>query len=262
MLVSYMGPYVLRVAGVLGVGQVPLAQDLDDIYLALDLLIAQWQRKRWLIYRLDELSCPVVPGQATYSVGPGGDLDVPYRPADIESAYVRQSFNVGNLPVDHPLGRINTREEWGRIALKNLISWPGSFFYDPQLTTGTFYIWPIPQQTFFTLFVNVQQDINPVDFVGTPDIEITTFVPPEAEEALVWNLAARARTMWQLPPNPDINAMARSTLDTLRSVNFRVQQLSMPAAVLSRRRGQSYVRNPNAGFIETNIGVPITVTVP
>jgi hypothetical protein len=260
MLVSDLISYSMRIAGVLGVGQVPLAQDTTDAENALNFMLSQWQRKRWLVYRLDEVTCPVVSGQPIYTIGPSAELDYLIRPANIESAYIRQligSAGPGSLPVDFPLRRIDSREEWSRIALKNLRSWPGSFFYDPSLPVGQFYIWPIPMQNFFELFVQIQRDIR----VGVgPGIEIEDSLPPETEEALVYNLAARLRINYQLPPNQDLNAMARASLATLRSTNYRVQKLAMPAAVMGR--GGRW-RNPAAGFYpEVAVGVPYTVTGP
>jgi hypothetical protein len=266
MLVSDLLQYSLRIAGVLGVGQVPLAQDTSDCLQALAMMLSQWQRKRWLIYRLDELTCPIASGQPSYTIGPTPappspppDLNYNIRPGDISAAYIRQLIGTSgpsSLPVDFPLSRIDSREEWSKIALKNLRSWPGRYFYDPTFPLGTFYIWPVPIQTFFELYVTIEQDIR-VDL--DPTTEIENYLPAETEEALVYNLAARLRVNYQLPPSQDLNAMARATLGTLRSANFRIQKLQLPAAL---GRGGRW-KNPAAGFYpEMAVGVPYTVTGP
>lgn len=261
MLVSELLSYSLRIAGVLGVGQQPLAQDLDDALTTLWNMAMQWQRRRWLVYRLNELSCDVVSGQPTYSIGRDTTAGTPDilddRPGSIEAAFIRQ--NIGSttapfLPVDFPLRRIDSAEEWSAIALKSLRSWPGSFFYDPTLPNGTFYLWPIPIQTFFTLHVFVPENIAD-GLVLTAEIE--DFLPRETEEALTYNLAMRLRMMYQLPPQQELFSMARVSLQTLRATNLRLQKLGMPAAVMGR--GGRW-RNPMGGFYpETSVGVPYTV---
>lgn len=249
--------YSLRVAGILGVGQVPLPQDSDDAATALQIMLQQWVRKRWLVYRLIEFDLPVVPGKPSYTIGPGGDFDAP-RPANIDAAFIRQLIGTtgpGALPVDFPLRRIDSLEEWMRISLKLLQSWPGAFFYDPSIPTGSIYIWPIPIQNFFELHVAFPQDIT--DLAAVTDLD--EIMPPEANEAAIYNLAGRLRINYQLPPNQDLNALARATLGTLRSTNYRIQKLRMPAAL---GRGGRW-KNPMGGFYpETSVGVPYTTVGP
>jgi hypothetical protein len=261
MLVSDLISYSLRVAGVLGVGQVALAQDTGDAATALNNMLAQWQRKLWLVFRLDEVTCAVNSGQPVYSIGPDAtaDLNYPERPANIESAYVRQLIGTsgpGSLPVDFPLRRIDSREEWSRIALKNLRSWPAAFFYDASYPLGQFYIWPIPIQTFFELYLQIQQDVR---VALLPTADLNDYLPTETEEAIVYNLAGRLKVMYGLPPNQDLNALARASLNTLRSTNFRIQKLRLPAAL---GRGGRF-KNPMGGWYpETSVGIPYTVTAP
>ena len=256
MLVSDAIAYALRVAGVLGVGQTALPQDTADAATALKMMLAQWQRKRWLVYRLEEVSTLAVPGVGIYSIGPGVDADISYpkRPGSIEAAYLRQhtGSNPGSFPVDYPLARIGSREEWSAITLKSLKSWPSAFFYDPTMADGTLYVWPVPIQTFFTLHLAIPQDLATA---LTPDAEIDDFLPPETEEALVYNLAMRLQVMYGLPPNQSIGGAARAALNTMRQSNFALQPLQMPSGL----RGSVRLKNPMGGFVETAASVGTTV---
>lgn len=261
MLVSDLLSYSLRIAGVLGVGQTALAQDTADALTALTVMLTQWQAQRWLVFRLQELFCPVVAGQATYTIGPSGQITTgtARRPTNIEAAYVRQLVgNAGpsSLPVDYWLTRIETYEEWAQIALKNLQSWPGRFFYDPGVPLGTFRIWPIPIQNFFELHIIAKPDISA--WVQTTT-DTDTILPAESDEALVYNLAGRLRVNYALPMDPSLASLARASLETLRATNFRVKNLQMPSALL--RRG-GLINNPYGGFVETNATIPISVTSP
>jgi hypothetical protein len=255
VLVSEATAYALRLAGVLGTGQVALAQYLADATTALGMMLAQWQRKRWLVFRLDEVSTYVTPGVPYYTIGPSGHMDYPQRPGSIESGYLRQLTGptAASFPVDYPLERISSREEWGRISLKSLRSWPSAFFYDPTLPDGVVYIWPIPMQNFFQLHFMI-----PVDIAVwlQPYIELDQFLPAETEEALISNLALRLRIMYQLPPDPALAAMARASLNTMRQANYTASRLGMPAGL--GRGGR--IKNPMGGFYnETAVGIPTQV---
>ena len=46
----------LKMAGVLGVGQTASAEDSNDALTLLNQMLAQWQRQRWLVYSLDDVS--------------------------------------------------------------------------------------------------------------------------------------------------------------------------------------------------------------
>lgn len=253
MLASELISYAMRIAGILGVGQSPLTQDIDDANKALAIMAAQWQRKRWLIFRIDAFSVPVTTHKATYTIGWGGDIDRP-RPGAIESAFLRQNAGAhwDSFPVDFPLKQITSREGWNAIPLKKLGSWPSQWFYDPTIPLGTFYIWPVPIQHLFELHFSASQPIGNMP----PDQELTFIMPPEAEEALAYNLAVRLRVNYGLPPAPGITILAAQTLNTLRTLNFRMRPLRMQMELRRNVR----VRNPMGGFIpETVASVPFPV---
>jgi len=82
---------LIRLA-LLNSGAVSLQQTIfaEEMYTALDMLsglLAQWQRRRWLVWSLTDTSC-ISGGQQSYMIGPNGDFNVP-RPDKIESAFAR-----------------------------------------------------------------------------------------------------------------------------------------------------------------------------
>ena len=96
--------FVLRASGINGVGQTPLAEDSNTGLDFLRMLMAQWQRKRWLIWNEQELSV-VANGNQFYTIGPGQDFDTA-RPDRIHAAWCRMQPFAGPNPVDIPLGII------------------------------------------------------------------------------------------------------------------------------------------------------------
>lgn len=264
MLVSDTIAYALRIAGILGVGQTALPQDTSDGQTALMMMLKQWRQKRWLVFRLDTATFPLVPGQQTYTIGPAAnnpDIVVAgnYRPANIQSCYLRQ--NVAGAPaaypIDFPMKILRSRQEWDRIRLKGLGSWPDCIYYDPQLAAGVLMIWPIPIQTFFELYIAFQQAIDLGGESGLA-VDLEQYMPAEAEEAVTYNLAARFLVNYKMPADPGIIGAAKAALNTLRQTNYALQPLSMPSALWSTG---VRVKNPMGGFYypETSVGVPVTV---
>jgi hypothetical protein len=79
--------FCLRLSNVNGVGQTPNAQDSNDGLTLLQTLLAQWQRRRWLVWDLTDTSF-ISTGAISYSVGAGGDVPIT-RPDKINSAFAR-----------------------------------------------------------------------------------------------------------------------------------------------------------------------------
>lgn len=256
----------MRTSGVLGVGQTPLAQDLTDAQNLLTLLMQQWRQKRWLVFRLDNVTFPITLWQPSYSVGPavttGTAPDVVvtgnYRPANVQSCYLRQLVGSGpnSFPVDFPMRILRSRQEFDAIRLKSLGSWPSLIYYDPVIPNGQLYIWPIPIQQIFELYIGFQQAID-MAAEGAQVVELTTLLPAETQLALMYQLALMICVGWKLPPDQELQAAARATMNTLRMTNYALQPLAMPTAL--RWRG-ARIRNPMAGFYyETATGIPTTV---
>src|ERR1700749_5311714 len=84
-------------------------------------------------------------------------------PARMESGFLRQIAPPpsqddtgnpygGNL-IDYPMTLLQSREDYNRIALKTLQSFPGYLFYDSAWPIGVLYPWPIPQANIYELHV-------------------------------------------------------------------------------------------------------------
>ena len=109
-------------AGILGVGQSLLPEDYNDALTRMNMMIAQWRIKRWLVWHLVDKSV-VSTGAQSYTVGPGGDIDVSVRPDKLESAFFRMLPGAnGTQSVDYPLTMLFSYEDYARITLKQLVS--------------------------------------------------------------------------------------------------------------------------------------------
>lgn len=140
----------LKEAGVIGVGQTPLSEDINDAFTLLNRMMAQWQKKRWIVPSLYDIAT-IGNGMKSNPIGPGQYWNA-LRPDKIQAAYFIQvgNNNPTNGPnvVSFPLIPIYSYENYSNLALKQLASWPQYFFYDGAFPYGNVFIWPIPDATY------------------------------------------------------------------------------------------------------------------
>lgn len=218
----------LQDAGVTGQGQSPQAEDAKNALTRLNYMIAEWRRSRWLVFQLKNYSV-LSTGAQTYTVGPGGDMDTVsfQRPDRLEYAYFRQVIPSVPNQTDYPLEILTSWEDYNRIGLKKLGTFPTCIFYDNGYPLGTIYPWPIPQADLYTIFITVKSEL-----VGDLDFNDDLILPQEYYSAIHWNLTVRLRTAYDLPPKPADIALAKNALNVLRGGNAQIARLVMPGELL------------------------------
>jgi hypothetical protein len=221
----------LRAAGVLGVGQTALAQDMTDTFDVLNGMMGQWNTDRWLIYQELDVSV-VTTGQMSYTIGPGAtDIVTNERVDRLESAYFRQFVDTipGQNYVDFPLRIINSHEDYAQITLKELTSWPYGVFLDSGNPIGTIYPYPIPlQNSTYELHLIIKQRL--AQFVSLVQ---SINLPLEYIEPLWTNLALRLGAIYPgvvLPPI--VEALAKATLSKIRTANTQIPAMRMPQTLV------------------------------
>lgn len=229
--VSDLLTLALRDSGVFGDGQLIAATDLNNALTRVNWLIAQWNRKRWLVYHLLDLAVTTT-GAQSYTVGPGGDFNTP-RPDRLEDGnFLRQTNTANGNAVDYPLQLITSREDYNRIRLKTMGTWPSSIFYDSGYPLGIVYPWPVPATSLYSLHILVKAQLTA--FTGLSQAIV---LPPEYEVALTYNLQARLRIAYRMAPDPEIIALAKEALNVIRGANVQVPAMRMPSTVIGNRRG-------------------------
>lgn len=216
----------LKKAGILGVGQTALAEDIEDGFNDLNDMIAQWQRKRWLVPYLEDHSV-VSTGAQSYTVGIGGNFNIT-RPDKLEAAYLRQIQTTGQ-PVDYILEIIEARENYSAIPLKSLVAFTGRIFYDSAYPMGSVYPYPIPNASIYEIHIVVKTQLGQFTSLAQ-----TISLPLEYNAAFKWNLSARMRVSYRLPVDAGIVAMAKDSLNVIRMANTQIPRLRMPGALRNR----------------------------
>jgi len=224
MLVSRIVTLAARAAGISGQGQT-LSQDMTQTaFDALNAMVGQWAAKRWLVYHLVDSTVNPCTGALSYTVGPSGNFNLSARPTDIESAYVSMYYGTPQR-IDTALEIVKAREDYNQISLKSLSTFPSILYYDNAYPTGLVYAWPVPT-SIYALTITVKMPLP--QFANlTDDINL----PAEYQEALVYNLAARLRVLYQLPIDAGVVALATAALGTVRAANTQVQRLKIPDAI-------------------------------
>ena len=91
-LASDLISVALRQIGVGAVGTTASSADVADGLFHLNAMLAGWQRKRWLVPAIVDISA-ISTGNLTMHVGPGQDVDCDLRPDKIEYAFARYLGN-------------------------------------------------------------------------------------------------------------------------------------------------------------------------
>jgi hypothetical protein len=118
-------------------------------------------------------------GQQSRTIGATGDLAVS-RPQQIVAAQFRQSSTI-----DLPL-RIITFDEYQRTVVKTLsVQYPQFLAYNPTVTNGTLYIWPVPPAD-ATIRLTSRKALSAIAALSD-----TVTLPPGLQEMVRYNLAMR-----------------------------------------------------------------------
>lgn len=218
----------LKECGYLGIGQVASAADVNDAWSRCQWMLQEWERKRWLVYVLQTWSV-VSTGAQSYTIGPGGDIDTganSVRPARIESAFLRQLVLSEPNQVDYPLEILQSREDYNRIALKSLMSFPGTIFLQTDWPLGTLFCYPVPQANIYAIYVSVMSQLQS----RFATLATRVVLPYEYYAAILYNLALRMRARFQIGsfPGDNLKEMAAASLKTLRGANTQIARLELP----------------------------------
>ena len=222
----------LSTAGIVGVGQAPLAEDSNKGLFHLNLMIDEWRTEKLYIYGESDVSF-VGTGAQSYTIGTGGTVNVT-RPSRIQAAFRRQLIPSNPNLVDQPLTIINSREDYNRIALKTLSPVPTHLFYDQAYPLGVLYPWPVPSSA-YEIHMSVLRDLAP--FVALTD---TIVLPPPYSSGLFWNLTKRLRIAYRRPIDVMINLQAKNGRAAVMKANLSIPTLVMPRGLPGMGGGSGY----------------------
>ncbi len=172
------------------------------------------------------------------TIGPGGYWNFP-RPDKIQAAYFIQ-LGTGITPVSLRLNVISSYEDYARIAVKDLNTFPTTVFYDANNNAqgqGNVFVWPIPSSIYEIHLIVKSQLAWPTN------INSAFTLPDEYAEAVHYNLALRICSAYQVDPKRGTGGLAKVSLNTIKVTNTQIPELQMPPAL---QRGNTFsIFNPD-----------------
>ncbi len=204
---------------------------------ALGLLRFRNQLNAWLADSLTlsfqrAVTFPTVANTSTYSLGTGGDIDVP-RPMWINAA---NYINPGSSPaVNVPLGPM-TQDQFSNLSIPDLASaLPQLYFYQSSSLAsadlGSFFLWPKPNQTVqIQFYANYGAGIP--DGIDSLDFDVTG--PPGYQDAFMYQLALRCCNPFgvKISDLPLLPKLAQDAFAAMKRPNIRPGMLGVDAALM------------------------------
>lgn len=216
----------LRLLGQVGAGEDPDDDELADGLTALNALLDSWRNERLMCYATQTESLTLSSATASYTIGPGGTLSTT-RPVDIEDAWIVASS------VSYPV-RMVSDEEYDAIPDKTGESdWPTKANYRGTMSTGTLYVWPVPNAT---RTMNLRTRVILTSFSTTGD---TVTLPPGWQRALAANLAIDIAPEYETSPRPEVVMMARESKAAIKVTNSAPHEVVTDLALLFPGRSAS-----------------------
>lgn len=202
----------LRDLGALGVAEVASADEANDALMVLNQMLGIWQTESLMVYSRTEQNFPYISGQRTYTVGPGGDLNIP-RPIRIDAAYARNP-QLNDLDIYVCKSFQDYADIVSKGAQSTLIT---AIYYDPTYPLGTLYVWPIPSDSSYSLVLWLWGVLSTYTSVNN-----VVSLPPGYELAIRANLAVHLSPRYGRPVSNELAMMANQSKAQLKRTNVDV----------------------------------------
>ena len=199
----------LRKIRVLPSGGTATTNQFSDALQALNIMAQAWRPKGLKSWSRNSQTVTLVADQASYTIGPGGNVDIP-RPIRVADGYVTTSDSQ-----DVPLNIIS-KEEYYELSSKAAEGVPNQLYIDAQAPLMVVYTWPIIGVTGYTMTLDLLKKTQDFSVTGnTPDY------PSEWFEALVYNLAIRLGPEFGKTVSQEVKEVAGSSLLIAESADFQ-----------------------------------------
>ncbi|HEY6022465.1 MAG TPA: hypothetical protein VIY48_22165 [Candidatus Paceibacterota bacterium] len=210
----------LRALNVIQSGEDPSAEEGNDCLQILNQMLDAWNSDGLTIFTIQINDFPLVSTQQTYTLGSGGDFDMP-RPAFIDRASVLITTNAPQ-PIEYVIPIYTTQDWQQKVPVKNVLgNLPLLVYDDGAYPFRNLTYWPaISDSNKARLYTwqSLTQFSNLTDLAS---------YPPGYAEALISNLALRIAAVggFQSNPSDDLRALAAKSLANVKMGNADDTQL-------------------------------------
>lgn len=211
--------------GAIALGETPTDSEADSVFSALNDMVETWNTESLMIYNVTPHTFAYVAGQKAYTMGTGGNFNVP-RPVKIEAAYNR--LNSGQTSqTDIPIAVTDSFSEYADILTKEIqTTLPTIMYDDGGFPLKTLYFWPVPQDVTYTPVLWYWTAITA--FAATNE---TISLPPGYKRALQKNLAIEIAPAFERAPSNLLISQAVESKAQIKRINYTVDELQMPSGI-------------------------------
>lgn len=198
--------------GIIAPGDVGTTTDRTYCLGVLNRMLSAWSVELGPIFFETTESLSWASGQASRTIGTGGDLSTT-RPEKVLGLQYRDASS-NDIPLD-----LFTHQQYQAITNKTLTGLPQAIAYNPTYPLGTLYAWPVPDTT-FTLRLTSRKP-----FAAISDATTTVSLPSGYEAAIVPNLALLLNAYGR-DPSPLTEREARKLKAAIVRANVVPQPMS------------------------------------
>lgn len=216
----------LQDLGAIDITETPSAVEENNALIYLNRMIDTWQAEEMMIYCIQNQTFPYVSGQQIYTIGSGGNFNTT-RPEKIEHAYTIDTQ--GNA---YAMQVTTNYDEYSDIITKYTQSQlPSVLYNDGNYPLSSLYIWPIPNNTSWSLQIWSWQPLQ-----SFPTLDTAVSLPPGYQEALEWNLTGRLAPKYGKEISPTLAAGMSSSIGIVKRANLRIETLKFDPTLVRRGR--------------------------
>jgi hypothetical protein len=214
----------MRLARVIGKGEIPDNEEAQDGLTALNAMLDSWRLERLSVYQITQGSHAWTAGDASMTFGESGDVAT--RPVAVDSAFW-QDANSNK----YPLILLTEREQYDNIVSPSTqSSIPEYLFYEKAFPLGVVYLYPVPSEG-GTLLLNTWQTLQ--EFAG---LTTELALPPGYQRAIEYNLAEEYAPEFGVQVPVSVIRIASKAKTNLKRVNAPRDVMSFHTELLGRRR--------------------------
>lgn len=224
MIVRQLINSALRKLGVYASGEGATSAEVSDALTQVNRMLYSWSSQANGIHEVKTESFSLVQGTQEYTYGSGGDFDSA-RPIRILRCWFRDNGVDLNILE-------TTYKNFADIGDKDLESYPQVFLHNPEYPLAKVSFWPVPDDS-YSVYFQAQKPLGQYTNSAN-DLNL----PPEYEEAIEWNLAARLAPEYIGEVPRTVAMMAQQTFQTLKTLHAGpVPQINTS---ISRPTGRAY----------------------
>lgn len=223
----------LRKISVVGTGSPLSDEDAQDGLTTLNAMLSSFSVEGGMIYTETQETFSLTSGQASYTIGTGGDFNTD-RPFEIITAYTSSG------DIDYPMS-VYDEKQYAAIAQKDLAGYPNRYYFDGGYPLGKIYLHPTPSGvTTITIF-------SRKELTGFSDLDTVYSLPPEYEAMIIYNLAVWIAPEYEREAPLSVSRIADRTYNAIEVQNGR-NELNASSLDVPSNEGRQTSGNIYGGY--------------